>query len=174
LKSFEGNTDEVISLYLNNGENNQNISNFGSEYQNEVFSLRSISVNNKNSNSNILIENSAINLNTELEIFHMEASRFHITYHLYNEMGEPMFSFTHASKLSLVEGINKIACEFPASFFQAGQYFLSFFLIKDKREAIFLKKDILSFTVTNSQRKIGQYMGREPGFIRPQFNWKKL
>lgn len=174
LIEFHGSTDNAINKYLNDGGKNRNFKKFGKEYQNEIFSLKSIFVRNKQeSNDNNLIEDNEIILETVIDILSEEASNYHITYHLHNEMGEAMFSFTHSPHHMLDTGINSLTCQFPKSFFLSGKYFLSFFLIKDKREAVFVEKDILSFSIINAKRKIGQYMGREPGFIRPQFNWEK-
>ncbi|MNR30090.1 hypothetical protein D3C85_1475230 [compost metagenome] len=87
-------------------------------------------------------------------------------------MGEALFSFSNVAESdSLKYGYNELTCIFPASFFQSGQYFLSFFLVKDKREALFIENDILSFTIVDGSRDLGVYMGREPGYIKPQFNW---
>ena len=70
-------------------------------------------------------------------------------------------------------GLNKLSCYFPESFLQSGQYFLSLFIIKNKKKAIFIERDILNFVVVDASREIGVYMGREPGYIRPQFEWEK-
>lgn len=172
--SFQGGTDEAISLYLKNGADHQNFKKFGEKYRNEIFSLKSISVVNRDSEDKVLIEDNIISLNSEIEIFSSDASSYHITYHLFNEMGEPLFSFSHLPEVKLETGTNKLSCIFPSKFFRSGQYFLSFFLIKDKKKAVFMEKDILSFAITNAKRNIGEYMGKEPGFIRPQFIWKKI
>ena len=36
------------------------------------------------------------------------------------------------------------------------------------------KKDIFQFTVVDGGRDLGVYMGREPGYIRPQLKWSTL
>jgi len=46
---------------------------------------------------------------------------------------------------ALKHGLTNLVCTFPASFFQSGIYYLSFFLVQDKRGAIFTEKDIISF-----------------------------
>ena len=43
-----------------------------------------------------------------------------------------------------------------------------------KVEAIFVEKDIFRFSVVDAERELGVYMGREPGYIKPQFEWSKL
>ena len=88
-------------------------------------------------------------------------------------MGEPLFSFSNSNEdLSLKQGHNVLSCDFPAHFFQSGQYFLSLFVVEDQRQAIFVEKDILSFTIVDGAREIGVYMGKEPGYIRPNFTWR--
>jgi lipopolysaccharide transport system ATP-binding protein len=89
-------------------------------------------------------------------------------------MGEALFSFGSHGSVPLKEGTNKVLCTFPANFFQAGQFFLSFFFVEDCRRSIFVEKDIMGFTVIDGSRDIGVYMGKEPGSIRPQFEWKNL
>ena len=37
-----------------------------------------------------------------------------------------------------------------------------------------MEKDIFRFTVVDGGRDLGVYMGREPGYIRPQFKWSNL
>lgn len=171
---YEGEIENTISHYLNKGGRDQNFLKFGNEFDNEVFRLNSISIRNfQQSIDQPLSEDQEIVLETDIEIKNEEASRYHITYHLYNEMGEPLFSFTHVpNNTTLKSGENCISCYFPKSFFQAGQFFLSFFLVQDRRKVILVEKDILAFTVINGKRKFGGYMGREPGYIKPSFVWE--
>jgi len=97
--------------------------------------------------------------------------RFHITYHLNNQVGEALFSFTHTQSAKLSKGKNRLVCHFTNQFFQSGNYSVSLFVIKDKHQAIFIEKELFSFTVVDRSREIGTYMGREPGYIRPKFTW---
>ena len=168
-----GNVEKVLANYLSGDSETLNIKRFSSEYENKDFKLQEISISRKGKpNEEPLIESKEIELLTIIDFKKKPASSYHITYHLYNEMGEAMFSFSNTDEeLVLKNGVNNVKCLFPASFFQSGQYFLSLFIIKDKREAIFVEKDIMAFTVVNGGRELGVYMGREPGYIRPQFKW---
>ena len=106
-----------------------------------------------------------------LDMLTDETERYHITYHLYNELGEPLFSFSSKDKIKLKKGTNKLTCIFPENFFQSGNYSLSLFVVVDKRTAIFKENDIFIFTMVDRARELGVFMGREPGYIKPQFDW---
>ncbi|WP_053991850.1 ABC transporter ATP-binding protein [Mangrovimonas sp. TPBH4] len=171
---FDGGTDHAVSYYLKGGEGEPNRRQFGNGFGSDVFQLQEISVVNTGASYKMpIVEDVEITLLTILHLFTEEAQRYHITYHLYNEMGENMFSFSHAREgVLLKKGNNALVCKIPAAFLQSGQYYLTFFLIKDKRRAHFVEKDVLSFTVVDQKRELGVYMGREPGYIRPSFQWE--
>ncbi|MEO6176111.1 MAG: ABC transporter ATP-binding protein [Flavobacterium circumlabens] len=170
---FEGEIENAVSYYLGGDAEAMNLKTFGKEYDLPIFKLNEISLNNSGRTSDdVLRENELIILHTKIDIKVKDAQRYHITYHLFNEMGEVMFSFSNAGSFSLKNGLNDITCDFPESFFQSGQYFLSLFIVEDAKKPIFIESDIISFTVVDSGRELGTYMGREPGYIKPQFDWK--
>ena len=83
-----------------------------------------------------------------------------------------MFSFYNGtSGVNLEKGENALTCVFPADFFQSGSYSLSIFVVEDKKKSIFRENDIIHFTIVDGGRELGVYMGREPGNIRPKFDW---
>ncbi len=171
---FEGSTDEVVSHYLKGGAKLFNTKEFDENFENEIFKLEQISVNN--SGKEILepiIESEEIELTTSFRIKSTNPEKYHITYHLINELGEPMFSFSNTQNVPLQTGLNSLCCYFPKGFLQSGQYFLSLLVIENKKKAVFVERDILSFVVVDAGRELGVYMGREPGYIRPNFNWKR-
>lgn len=171
--AFEGQIENAVSYYLGGNAETMNLKTFGNEYDFPVFKLIEISLKNfGRSSDDVLQENESIILNTKINIKVENAKRYHITYHLYNEIGEAMFSFSNAGNFFLKNGINDLSCNFPKSFFQSGQYFLSLFIVEDSKQPIFVENDIIAFTVVDSGRELGTYMGREPGYIRPQFEWK--
>ena len=170
---FEGQIENAVSYYLGGDAEAMNLKTFGVDHDHPSFKLNEISLKNLGKTSDdVLLENDVIVLSTNIEIKVLDAKRYHITYHLYNEMGEAMFSFSNSGFVSLKKGINSITCKFPPSFFQSGQYFLSFYIIQDSKQLIYVENDIISFTVVDSGRELGTYMGREPGFIRPKFEWE--
>ncbi|AWI25650.1 ABC transporter ATP-binding protein [Flavobacterium pallidum] len=173
---FNAPIDNAISYYLKGNSAVINSKQFGAKYSNAVFALHEISL--KNAGMSVLDpidESLPIELLTNIDIHDAEPHRYIVTYHLYNEIGEAMFSFTNAqSDAALASGNNRLCCVFPADFFQSGQYFLSLFIVKDKREAVFVENDIVSFIVVDGSRDVGVYMGREPGYVKPQFKWQNL
>ncbi|TXG38853.1 ABC transporter ATP-binding protein [Seonamhaeicola maritimus] len=168
---YNGSTDDAVSFYLKGGADLLNHRKFGNAINKEVFHLHQISVKNTNRLvDDAIVEDAEIEIKTFLNFKAPNPEDYHITYHIFNEMGDPMFSFS-STKAPLKQGENIMSCYFPKGFLQSGQYFLSFFFIKDKRKAICIEKDIISFVVADGTRDIGVYMGKEPGYIRPQFEW---
>ncbi|WP_294958205.1 ABC transporter ATP-binding protein [uncultured Flavobacterium sp.] len=167
------NIENAVSYYLSGDSEVINQKEFGVGYEISEFKLEKISINCLGKSSDEpLLEDSVIELKTVLTLKDTHLRDYHVTYHLYNEMGEVLFSFSNVyEKEKLKYGINELICIFPSSFFQSGQYFISFFFVKDRREAIFIENDILSFTIIDGRRDLGVYMGREPGYIKPKFNW---
>jgi len=170
-----GEVEAAVSYYLSGDSEVMNKKTFGHDYDRELFRLNEISLNcSGRTNDEPLSENLPIELHTVIDIKDDKPERYTITYHIYNEMGEPMFSFSNAQSVALKQGSNNVVCTFPASFFQSGQYYLSLFVIEDKRRSVFTEKDIIAFTVVDGGRELGIFMGREPGYIKPQFQWENL
>ena len=173
--TYSGKPEECINLYLKEGEKeNRNVKFFGNQFDTNIFKINSISVKNVNSTfDKPILENNGIEIVTNID-FKIEG-KFNITYHLYNELGEAMFSFfDKMNNVQIQMGNNKIKCLIPSDFFQSGNFSLVLFVIRDKKEAVFVEKDIFRFSVVDGGRDLGDYMGREPGYIKPQFEWSKL
>ena len=170
---YQGDVDTCVSLYLGGGnQNNANSQLYKDVKISNIFNLSQIAIKCQGgSYEALLFENKAFELTTIIEIETDFPERYHVTYHLYNELGEPLFSFSSKDKTMLKKGVNKLTCMFPNNFFQSGNYSLSIFFVEDKRSAIFIEKDIFIFTVVDRARELGVFMGREPGYIKPQFNW---
>jgi len=167
--------EQCAAYYLNGSEEaKKTVKTFDSSYEKEKFKLVEINIRNENSDlSDVIREDLPIELETRLAFNHDEAHRYHLTYHLHNEVGEALFSFSNAGTEEVKNGENRMVCTFPTRFFQPGTFYLSIFIVEDGRQAIFSEKDIFSFTVIDGERKIGAYMGREPGYVRPRFEWRK-
>ncbi|MES2588234.1 MAG: ABC transporter ATP-binding protein [Bacteroidota bacterium] len=161
-----------VSFYLggNDFANEKYFSNIKLE---NVFTLNRIYLNNENKTiQDKLDENESIELNTNITILSDSPEKYCITYHLYNEMGEALFSFSNDENVVLQKGENELKTIFPKQFFQAGTFFLHFYFVFENREALFVESDIMSFVVVDGMRELGIYMGKEPGSIRPSFEWQ--
>jgi lipopolysaccharide transport system ATP-binding protein len=171
IQKFVGSSEKAVALYLNENANSVNTRLFGDDYHFPEFNLHEIMVKAKHTEDEyLLIEDDEIELITDITL-KATSDHYHITYHLYNEMGEPMFSFSHRG-IGLEKGRNRLTCIFPKSFFNPGSYYLTFFMIKNRAEAVFIEKDIISFSVVDASRELGVYMGKEPGYIKPSFIWE--
>jgi len=173
---FEGTAEECVGYYLKDGKgelNNQR--KYDDIKKDGVFNLKEISVRNSSRRYNEpIVENDKILLETHINIL-SEPERYHITYHLHNELGEAMFSLSNRrGEVQLQEGSNRLVCTFPKGFLQPGNFSLKFLLVKDRKKAIHVEDSIINFTVVNAGRDIGVYMGKEPGFIVPDFEWDTI
>ena len=167
-----GTTADCINMYLGgetSATSNAKIINIEKE---GLVKLNQIKIKEKGaSSSDLLSEDLALELLTDIDIIDEDASNYQLTYHLINELGETMFSFSNKEKAVLKQGNNQISCFFPNNFFQSGNYTLSLIVLKDGRAKVINRKEIFSFTIVDRSRELGVYMGREPGFIRPHFEW---
>ncbi|WP_019038847.1 polysaccharide ABC transporter ATP-binding protein [Psychroflexus tropicus] len=175
ISTFEGTAEECVSYYLKGGKselNNRQV--FEDIGDSKHFKLNEIAIKNSNRNyDEPIVEDEEIVLETNL-VISSESERYHVTYHLYNELGEAMFSLSNRrADVNLINGVNHLSCKFPKGFLQPGNFSLKFLLIKDRKKAIYVEDSIINFTVVNAGRELGVYMGREPGFIIPDLEWNQ-
>ena len=103
---------------------------------------------------------------------HLTEDRIDITYHLKSDTGEKLFSFSSSCQESMIHGkAVRYTCKIPSNFFNAGSFSIDLFVVKNKREAVYIQPDILNFTIQNKPIELGEYMGDEPGFLHPHFEW---
>jgi lipopolysaccharide transport system ATP-binding protein len=175
--SLNSDAEQAVAYYLGGKKGDSyNTKKFNDLYVDGIFDLHMIGLKNKDKDfGDPLNENEEIELHTDLSFLINDVERYHITYHLHNEMGEALFSFSNVNDDTIFyEGKNKIVCTFPNKFLQSGNYFLSLYVVEDRKSAILIERDILSFSVVDGERDLGVYMGREPGSIRPAFKWSNL
>ena len=118
-------------------------------------------------------EYQVIEFNTAITIKNDDAERLHVTYVIKGEDGTDLFTFSHINGgLKLKKGINNLQCVFPKGFLNVGSFYFTIYIIKDAKETLFSETDIFSAKVQEGEREIGGWMGKEPGFIKPIFEWK--
>ena len=173
--NFSGSTAEAVSKYLKGDTESQNCKQYGEYYENKDFKLIEISFNPTGKTHAVpLDEYHEIEINLKIEI-KLLAERRKVTFVLNDENGEPVFTFSHyESGLPLHTGYNHLVCTLPPGFLNVGSYFLSFYVIQDNLTSVFIEKDIVAFDIQEGERGIGGWMGKEPGIIKPRFNWKSI
>jgi lipopolysaccharide transport system ATP-binding protein len=170
---FEGSAEECVGYYLGGEKNFKNKKVFKPhEIANNFFELHEILMHKAGQpQKEFLDENDEIEIVTSVTFFE-KTERLHLTYLLSNEEGDSLFTFSHNKSFSLNEGLNTLTCKFPKSFLNIGSYFLSLYIIKDKKTTAYVEKDIINFQIIHGERSIGSWTGKEPGFIKPQFHWQ--
>jgi len=99
----------------------------------------------------------------------------HITIHLKDELGNVVFtngSFRNFDNKKT--GMFEVNVTFPDNFFNWGTFNIDLFIIQNRRSAIHVERDILSFNIVNPKKALGEWMGKEAGAIHPKFEWNKL
>jgi lipopolysaccharide transport system ATP-binding protein len=164
--------ENAVAYYLSGDSETQNKKTFGKEYDKPEFTLHQISINPaEKSAEEVLDEYQEIEINTNFTLKD-ENKKLHVTFVLNNEVGEALFTFSHiTSGINLKRGLNKIKCKLPKGFLNIGTYYLNFYVIEDSKSTLFVEKDIMVFNIQEGQRIMGSWMGKEPGFIKPIFNW---
>ena len=172
--AFLGNTSAAVNYYLQGKTDNQHKKIFDKEYDTRDFMLHEISINAKGKSVDEPIdEYQEIEFNTSITIKNDDAERLHVTYVIKGEDGTDLFTFSHINGgLRLKKGINNLQCVFPKGFLNVGSFYFTIYIIKDAKETVFTEMDIFSAKVQEGKREIGGWMGKEPGFIKPIFEWK--
>ena len=106
----------------------------------------------------------------------MDMNSFWITMHMKNEQGIRIFSFSGVGRCyekTHSAGEYEQICVIPANFLNWGNYAIDFMAFKQDNniECVASESDIISFTVSNRQVRIGGYLGKEPGDITPRFEF---
>ena len=168
---FQGRADSAVTKYLDGESEGLNHRKFGSDFETDKLKINEISINPKG-----LTSDENLNEYHELE-FHtlinikQNPERLHVTYVLKDYAGEPLFTFSNSGLITLQKGINNLTCTFPKGFLNIGNYYLDLYIIEDSKQTILHEPDIMTFTIQEGARPLGGWMGKEPGFIKPVFNW---
>ncbi len=172
---FEGSAVNAVTNYLSGDSESLNHKKFGIEYNFNKFKSEEIYLNPKGKTAEeSLDEGQEIEFNTKITIKE-NASKLHITYVLKDDNGEALFTFSNSgSDIKLVDGENNLKCIFPKGFLNIGNYYMDFYVIEDSKTTLFCEPDIMNFTIQEGYRKIGSWLGREPGFIKPIFTWDMI
>lgn len=175
----KGNIDNVVAHYL---KGDSVISNYKKWTDNDIvsrngFELLEFGVRKRNTNFEEVMR-----VDDELEIIvryqlTREFNQLHLTLHYKDEQGNKLFSSTGMERcipLKHEKGIYEQVCIIPANFFNWGTFSLDLYVVENKSKAFILENDIVKFTLSNKSQTLGSWMGKEPGAICPQFDFKEV
>jgi len=173
----EGDVASVVTSYLG-GEaqmsNKQEYGDKGQQIKEGVF-LKRLQIHAKGKN----IE-APMRYEDELEvetviINHGCDKRLDATLQFKNEQGEIIFVSSSGIEFSddiVINGEFSLKCTIPRCFLNSGNFFVNLLIVENKRNVIFKDSDALSFTMLEKEKKVGDWMGRTPGPLKPALNWE--
>ena len=171
-----GNVDDIVAHYLRGDSSIENYHHWDiPQIKKDGFELLEIGVRKKNGDYN-----ETMRVDNELELIikyriTKPYEQLHLTFHMKNEQGMKMFSFSGASQVGLKHDVGEYEqiCLFPANFFNWGNYSLDLYVVENRRRAFIIDNDTVSFTLSNKEAAIGSWMGKEPGDITPKFSFQE-
>ena len=165
---FEGGIDEVVNRYAMSNR----VSHSGPLLKTPLIvvdEFRTYGRTLLNKVKDTIDEHDQVIIDAEIQIMTDEDLR--LTLMLSNAEGVTLFAFSQKDKY-LPRGRHKVLCEIPPGFLNVGEYYLSLFIINKSLKTVHREDNINIFNVDFGQHPIGSWMGKEPGFIKPLFNWK--
>jgi len=170
--TFTGDTNDTVEYYLKGNDDTSNVKLFGEEYDKEEFKLEELSFNPVGEGTdNVLDEYQTIEVHLKINN-KRNGSRRRVNFTLSDDHGVELFVFSSAhGGIKLHDGLNHLVCTFPKGFLNIGTYYLALSLFEDEKTLVFREANLGSIQIHAGERAIGQWMGREPGFIKPRFQW---
>lgn len=169
-----GTTDDIVSHYLRRGNDIDNHKLWDQpEVKKDGFELLEIGVRKKGGD---WIDTMRVDQDLELVVRYQVTQPYeqlHLTFHMKNEQGQKIFSFSGGSQVGLKHnsGVYEQIGTIPANFLNWGNYAIDLYVVKDRSKAFIIEDDIITFTLSNRELAIGSWMGKEPGDITPRFQF---
>jgi lipopolysaccharide transport system ATP-binding protein len=176
---YQGDVNTAVSMYLstNTIDNIQEYKEFkeGSSIVHPLVDILSVGIrSNQKKHGEPMCLDDEIVLDTEI-FKKSNESVIDITFHIKNSSGETIMVISSDSSLGTVNYENKghlsYRVVFPSVFFNAETFYIDLYVVKDKKRAIIIEKDILFFNILEEQKGLGEWMGKEPGYFRPKLEW---
>ena len=105
-----------------------------------------------------------------------EYKQLHLTLHLKNEEGQIIFSCCGGGRcydLHHTTGEYEQVCHIPANTLNWGTYAIDLYVVVNRAYSFARETDLVSFTISNKACEIGTFMGKEPGYVTPQFEFEE-
>ena len=170
-----GDVDTIVSHYLRGGGNIENHKVWNTPVvKRDGFELLEIGVRKVGGDYGDVMR---IDQDVEMVIRYKltkSYNQLHLTFHFKNEQGYKIFSSSGGSRcipLEHNEGEYVQVCKIPGGFMNWGNFMVDLYVVKDRSQVFLIDNDVVSFTLGNSQASLGSWMGREPGDIKPKFEY---
>lgn len=172
---FIGDTKEAVSMYM---KGSVDCSNYRKDLENILvinnFIIKSIAVKSVDKDyTQSICRDDKIEVGIEY-INKNDADFFDITIRIKADDGQYVLTSSTIQEeyAYITKGYNKISMFFPAYFFNYETYYVDLLLVSNKKTAILIENDIVSFTVQSEQKKLGDWMGKTPGYLYTKLDWE--
>lgn len=170
----QGDVEEIVACYFGGGERSRNYIKFSENDGLPGFHLISVGAKglDKGFNQPISREN-AVEIIIEYDYNQKIADRLDFTLQFKGEDGTVLFtSSTGMHKLEKIRvGKNLIKMNIPSKFLNEGTFHINLLVVEDYKKIVLKEDDLISFMVTPETKKLGGWMGKTKGFLRPKFEW---
>jgi lipopolysaccharide transport system ATP-binding protein len=90
-----------------------------------------------------------------------------------DEQGNFIFVSGSDHSFAQTRANKKLTMSVPSRFFNQGTFYLDI-QISDGRKLHFRAEDVIAFTVIQEESKLGQWMGKTVGPLKPKFDWNEF
>ncbi len=176
---FEDTTEKVIDKYLNLGGMGNPFYVFGDEgiIEDKNLVLKEIYIlcDGKKLIGTADIDK-GISINIEFEICQTFEEYYSFTLQFKNTKGDILFISGSGNEQNKIKGLHPdkkiLKCEIDAPFFNEGDFSINMLVVKSSKKVVKKFEDVLRFNVGPKETKIGQWMGKSKGWLRPALEWE--
>lgn len=169
-----GEVNSIVDSYLSLGSDLMNHKIFkdpqeGVHAQVLEFGIRQVGMQYSDS---ILIEKE-MELNMRIKVMDYN-KKIDLAYHFKDDTGNIVFTINTLRKENFISknGEMTINTIIPANLLNSGAFYVDALVLSDKRDVEVRLTDILSFQTTEEPLPMGFWMGKQPGALKPNLEWK--
>ena len=166
----EGNSEDMINVYLDNVAKSTRMVNDASGIKNENINLLYGAIEKSNS-ANVLDEldiSSEISVRFKIKNLSKE-KELAVGYDIVNLKGTVLFGSGETFACTTNEVID-VACQIPSNLLNDDMYQINLYIHSAGMRTLFTKKELLVFEVKDLKRETG-YLDKVNGVIRPKLKW---
>ncbi|QNL20600.1 ABC transporter ATP-binding protein [Hyphobacterium sp. CCMP332] len=178
---FKGESEAVVDRYLSINKIGDSKYLFDEEgdLKEDFIKINSLQIHSEDHNlTNHFPMDKNILILLEFEFLQKPSNDFGFTLQFKNERGDILFvtSSRNIQFQKFNTGNHKIQCTIPSPFFNEGEFSVNFHIVKFGMETRLLKKyiDVVFFRIGPPNQKLGEWMGKSKGWLKPQFNWEEI